>query len=229
MLAVMTSRQKMAIMAYDAQNEKIHACPAAGEVMRFKKKYQRYNCGHKSSTQTGNPDVEDKLTTRGIKVIAVIRWESSTGIPNLSSMGLDDLEIMLVEDNIHQHIHSIKTITRPGPQIQPDPRTQLGPSHEAETSCTPTGATKRKRCDDYEAMFLQNYTRVQEENATNARATTEQLKVLSEAFTKITDAIHTLTTVAHENKQSCERMAAPNETMAAAIVKLAESIAKSKV
>nr|CAD7464444.1 unnamed protein product [Timema tahoe] len=43
------------------------------------------NAAHR---QTGNPDVEDKLSNLDKKVIAVIGLESSTGIPGLSANGL---------------------------------------------------------------------------------------------------------------------------------------------
>nr|CAD7434947.1 unnamed protein product [Timema monikensis] len=43
------------------------------------------NAAHR---QTGNPDIEDKLSNLDNKVIAVIGWESSTGIPGLSAIGL---------------------------------------------------------------------------------------------------------------------------------------------
>nr|CAD7194797.1 unnamed protein product [Timema douglasi] len=122
------------------------------------------NAAHR---QTGNPDVEDKLST----------LDKKNSTENVISSNKSS---NWVEEPKSQH-----TVSEPSLQYatqdvskgnvtilvpQPEQHQTTGPPHESEgSSHTPKSAIKRKQCDDYEERFLQKFTRVQEENASNAR------------------------------------------------------------
>nr|CAD7450347.1 unnamed protein product [Timema bartmani] len=57
-----------------------------------------------------------------------------------------------------------------------------------------------KQCDDYNNIFLEKFTQMQEVNINNARTTSDQIKVLGEAATKIATAAGTMATVAQETQ-----------------------------
>nr|CAD7200812.1 unnamed protein product [Timema douglasi] len=178
--------------------------------------------------QTDNLNVEDKLTALDKKVIAVIGWESNTGIPEPSTAEMLTDSCPLSEASSSNSSSSLVTtvVDEPKPtwtdneleedRVLPTPSAENAatltvPCPQPEPSNTQRSTTKRKRCDDYEERFLRKFTQIQEENVTNARTTAEQMTVLGTAFTKIATAT--------------DRMATAIEIMSTAITKLAESIA----
>nr|CAD7612555.1 unnamed protein product [Timema genevievae] len=73
-------------------------------------------------------------------------------------------------------------------------------SNQSEILPTPKSAKKRKQCDDYDNIFLKKFTQMQEVNINNARTTSDQIKVLGEAATKIATATGIMATVAQETQ-----------------------------
>nr|CAD7463590.1 unnamed protein product [Timema tahoe] len=205
------------------------------------------NAAHR---QTGNPNVENKLSDLDKKkVIAVIGRDFSTGIPDLSAIGLcTDLSshgVITPSSRSSSSSQVAATNLAAGPSTQratqdvsycgdspplmPSSKTNLNPkskrandpeiSNQSEILPTPKSAKKRKQCDDYDNIFLQKFTQMQEVNINNARTTGDQIKILGDAATKIGTAAGTMATVAQETQKSFERLAT-------AITKLADCYSK---